>query len=471
MAFSGTKEIQQMQEKRKSALMGLFLEKLLVYMKKKNDPNHKDMIDWIENKGGSVSGFTCRKDATRDMFHAMYANGLGFLPIRGTNGEYGFLIRSSDTQKVKRLIRSVLKSKSNYVTLMTGKELMKSVLSERGKEKDLYAIAGLSQEEASLFIDQINASMDHARVSMDKLKDGTYLCQMPVSSVRGREDAIRRAQMKAMFMAHGANREHNIEVTRNREQVLKLYATEFRQDGAVNLNDTPAYIIGDDEQYMKITEDSVEKGTATLIDGHVVMETNKTIQRGDVWFSTAISSMIASFELPRCTYNREKAAEFLLENLKKDMDKDMSVYGRQDANERRAVEKIDKAVNTNMEYRQQISSIQDIPTRGSVYMTYVSELIQGVADGKAPKGFDAKLFEEIRKDLADDVGSLPVIAGRTRDLQITKQVSALEMPTIEQELEMIREERAREEALEQQAAEQEMVMNGEVHDQTVLPGE
>ena len=102
-----------------------FLKRLNHYLKThKKYPAADAIRKWLE-KGGSISSFSCRGDMVEQMIDALRSNAIPFILIQEITGNKGFLIRSKDNEKQRKIANQLLKVRLIIVGLRQEKKLRK----------------------------------------------------------------------------------------------------------------------------------------------------------------------------------------------------------------------------------------------------------------------------------------------------------------------------------------------------------
>ena len=152
-----------------------FLKRLNNYLKThKKYPAADAIRKWLE-KGGSISSFTCRGDMVEQMISALRLNAIPFILIQEITGNKGFLIRSKDNDKQRKIANQLLNISAYYCKITSGKEASQFYLKKRIPNKEMIAIGDVTKEQMIYLTEGCNQILPGETIGVDKMKDGTYL--------------------------------------------------------------------------------------------------------------------------------------------------------------------------------------------------------------------------------------------------------------------------------------------------------
>ncbi len=239
-------------------LTKMFLSELKKYVEaRKDQQRYREILDCMkQNK--PLASFLCRNDICDDLVVEMLSREIPFVLVTNRNGDFGFIIRSSDRALSNEAIKTVLRKLGSFCEIVTGDELMDIVQKLRDRDKGLLAINGLSFREMRLLekICRKKGFLEH--MAQDKMSDGTY--RIMVYGKQAAKDNLIAISLLEMIMAmEGANKGINGRRINNELAVDDLRESGFGRNKA---GFKPIYIVGSGKQYMKIEQNGFSYGNA-----------------------------------------------------------------------------------------------------------------------------------------------------------------------------------------------------------------
>lgn len=425
--------------KKDRTLIEQFFIELARYLDTAEDVTEaKKISDWIRD-GNRLSCFSCRSDLTEDMSWELLDNGIPFVAVTEKEGRIGYVIRSCDEKKAGEARDAVLESKARYCRILTGKALKEKMAENKEKDKDVLYISGLTAEEADILRERCEETLDGNDIGIDEMEDGTYTFSFIGKKAlkrTGRDNMnLARALLEAMMAANGPNRAKNLRQARNRLAMEQAIGRRFRKQG-VNLDRTPAWAMGRDNQYMRIDSTGFEYGRA-VIDayGEVHLNEEYTADISMPEFDAQLMSFLTRFKDGAYTYDTNEAMRHYAAPDKSSAvvrtDKDDRIIRRA---EREIAAAVDEAVMTKAE-RDPVSQIAGRwDEKLENYIHNTASILDAVAYPESAqktkaRGSGAELINGFRKhdveNLSDVIGSYDVdlelyadAVGRLQDIGI-----------------------------------------------------
>ena len=375
-------------ERRNKNITKDFLDALQKYLEKQEGRSPRKILSWMK-KGGKLSAFTCREDVLFPMVGSLRENYIPYVLVRETTGNTGILIRQADNEKVKKLIRRVLKEQSSFCTVTSGEEAEKAYLRSKEEDKMMIQIGGLTEEEA-LYLEQLcHRALDREIIGIDTMPDGTKLftCHGKTAMTGEQERMFRSAVAETALVVNGESSEK----IREYEQGV----SEFRRQRAAGFPDRngymdePVWIVGDGERFVKRTEEGFELGHAMEIDDNVLLETDLAVDASDLKYETRLNSALAKITGHVCLYDiRDVIAWF---KTKRSYWQDKAVTGQKILiahADKMTAKKIRKDSTMRMEGKWD--------KKLSHYQHEISKLIAAAAAGKIPPGYTREDIHDLR---------------------------------------------------------------------------
>lgn len=271
------------------------------------------LAGWIRN-GNEMDCFYCRSDLTDDMTDYMMERAIPFVSIMDPTGHMGYVIRSCDTDRVGEARDYVLESRARYCHILTGEELKEKMAATKDRDKNILFITDLSPEEADVLRAYCEDRLNDNDIGIDEMEDGTFtfsfIAKKALKKKREYDQSLALVLVEAMLAVHGPNRDHIQRQARNHIALENAIGKRFRKPG-IDLNSTPAWVLGKDNQYMRIDATGFEYGRAVDDDGDIrlVEEFSGDVSMSD--FDAQINSYLARFRDGTYTYDINDAYRHL----------------------------------------------------------------------------------------------------------------------------------------------------------------
>lgn len=235
-----------------------FLAELKKYVEaRKKQRRYKEILECMDNNK-PLASFLCRNDICDDLVVEMLNRQIPFVLVTNREGDYGFIIRSSDRALTNEAIKVVLRRLGSYCEIVTGDELINIVQKMRDRDKGLLAINGLSLKEMRLLEKICRKKGFLEFIAQDKMSDGTY--RFMVYGKQAAKDNLIAISLLEMIMAmEGANKGMNGRRMNNELAVDDLRDSNF---GRNKSGFKTIFIVGSGKQYMKIEQDGFSYGNA-----------------------------------------------------------------------------------------------------------------------------------------------------------------------------------------------------------------
>lgn len=297
--------------KKDKTLVERFFYELADYLDTAQDiVEAKKLADWIRN-GNKMSCFSCRSDLADDMSWQLVSDNIPFVVVTEKTGRTGFAIRECDAKKTGKARDAVLEAKARYCRITTGEGLKEIMSQTKDRDKEVLYISGLTAEETDLLRAKCEETLDGNDIGIDEMEDGTFTFSFIGKKAlkhNGRDGMnLARALLEAMMAANGPNRVKNQRMARNRIALEQAAGRRFRKNG-IDLDVTPAWVMGKDSQYMRIDSTGFEHGRAVTDeygDTHLIEEYTGDVSMPD--YDAQLVSHLAHFTDGAYTYDANAA--------------------------------------------------------------------------------------------------------------------------------------------------------------------
>ena len=300
-----------------------FMAMLSVYLHGRKEWPARAMYSWIRS-GGKLCAFTCREDLVQPVIDMLMEKGCPFVLVKETTGNTGFLIRDADSGRVKIAADDMLKAGSGYCEITTGE--MAGIIYRRAKVKDrsMLVFEGLSEEEVYYLQEEAGPSLPGMAVGVDRMPDGTYMMTCHGESAFGTKgSSFGTALMEAVMLCGGECADAVKERGKLRREYLKARASGFPdRDGTA---DSPVWIVGGGDCYVKRTRDGFEAGHAEELCGEVFLVIDAETGIKEEGYDKRLGSALSRITGHRCLYEEDEVLEYF--RNKKDQYRGMKETG------------------------------------------------------------------------------------------------------------------------------------------------
>lgn len=367
-----------------------FIQQLTRYLENKNFDSAKAIRIWLQ-KGGTLSTFTCREDMLQAMMMELRRHKTPYILVKETGGGLGFLIRSSDTELVKKIIRHVLKEKSRFCAVTTGQQASDLYLKSKEKDKTMLQVCGLSEEEVIYLEQACNTVLPGEAVGIDRMADGTYMFSCHgKTAVNGkkRRKSFGSALAESLMVMNGSTSEKMKKRAQNVAAYREAKAAGFPdQNGGF---DSPVWIVGDGDRFVKTAGSGFELGHAIEIGDSVILGTDLTVAKDDEAYGSRLNAALSHILGRICLYTEDDVIAHF--KTKRSYMQDQTVVGEQQLlmlADAMIAEKIKQDTITHMDGKWE--------HKFRHYQHEMGRLMVGVRDAKIPKGYSREDILQLRK--------------------------------------------------------------------------
>ena len=422
-----------------------FLIELRAYLITRDKKRHRLLLEALD-KGEPLSGFRVRSDVAEDMCMELLIRDIPFVLVMNMTGEYGVIIRDSDRNIVINLINALLGKKGTVLRVMTGAELM-------DQKRRLVAINGLTLEEIRMLEELCRGSGEFSEISEDRMSSGKYRFMASGKDVAGAEN-FAKTIFELHILSSGSNKGINLRRIRNTIDYQNLRFARFGRDTGMQ---SPVYVVGSDNQYVKVEQDRFEYGHAALKEGYVRLVPSFSKDMGKEYFAVSESSFLNRISQPAYTKDIGQVMEHFNVMLKGTGERDSLSFGytADERNtlygEKRMTAAITEAVMEKAG-KEDIIRIKGKEVHKIGYLTTeMGRVLNGLIDSEIPRGYSREDFSEIIGKISEFAGGSfnPVnyreVAEKMENLDITNEKGILNVEkNMGHYIESIRKERNRE---------------------------
>lgn len=283
------------------------------YLEKQPGPQAQALAEWMDKKH-AMCGALVRQDVLENITNELYARRIPFLVAsegRGT-GHSGILIRSCDRDKYNRMRDDVLSQMSYLVYTVPSDTLEEFIMSGSG-DKKIATLKGLQPEDARMIIKKSREMMGDTVMAVDYMEDGTCSLAFNGENFMHPKEGKRLGGMDQLLLEsvlnlHGFNKE-KMEKAAERDTDFE---EEFSALFPAATGDDPAWVLGDGNLYLKITDKGFEYGESRIMeDGNPSFEKIREARRSDRDFIYQLTNAISTIKDPVTTYDAHKAYDHL----------------------------------------------------------------------------------------------------------------------------------------------------------------
>ena len=340
--------------------------------------------EWIKN-GNPILRFSCRKDMAGAISKKLNTKSIPYVAVTENTGAIGFILRARDKDAVRSIQEEVLKEKSRYCVITTAAALKARMLQKKEKDKDILYIPDLTEEEMSEMIHLCDEQFTGEAIGVDRMNNGTYTISVSGKSAMADHAAIAKIFVEMILATKGPNNAKVLMLAKKRHIFEQALGYKFAGAG-IDLKQTNAWIIGSNNDYVKVDDKGFEYGFATIKDGDLVLTQEFGADISMVGYDEQLISYVSRIESPAVTYD-SKEAIWHLENPKKREDFETSG----DRAIRRFEKKLAEAASAIV--LKSIASDETMQLEGrwdekfNHYISSMGTLIGGAIEGERPAGF------------------------------------------------------------------------------------
>ena len=409
-----------------------FLKELKKYVERKTKTEkktrYKEMLECMES-GKPLASFLCRNDICEEVVNEMLKREIPFILVTNKKGEYGFVIRSSDRALANEAIKAVLRRLGSYCEIVTGDELVQIVQHMRDRDKGLIAINGLNLNELKLLEKLCRKEGFLEYIAEDELSDGTFRFMVHGKQASA-EHNFALILFKMIMMTEGANKMINNKRIANELKVQKLRANEFGRKNGIQ---SPIYIVGSGNQFMKIEQNG-------FVFGYAIKEADqiRIIEQFSATTSTPAyreyeRSFLNRIPDPTATTSINQVMEHLArtENERDSLDFGMTRRERENYfGEAILVSSIMHIVSKHV-VNDDIMNVSGRWLEKTGHVSYeAGKLLNGLIRNEVPIGYDQLDIMELRTSISEydlDLNAYTTVSDNLRGIDITNERGTLEI--------------------------------------------
>ncbi len=392
-----------------------FMKKLANYLDKhKKRTGYAELSAWI-HAGRSTSHFKFRDDLLFDLGMTMEEFHVPFVFVASADGRLGVIFRTDDkheVSKVKDAVKQKAKSKSHM--RMTCEDLNLAIMQQSLDDKTIVSIPDLTETEVAVLEDKANDILAGSAIGIGETEDRDYVVMFHGKSIMMRKKKGRKGIMQAvletMLAANGPNQKYVREKAKISMEIRRMAAAKFVLDE--NLDRTPLWVVGENRQYLKVTNDEIEYGHSS-VDGTTIPL--HTFSKMDEKIDTYIASYMNRMGQKNFTFDTEVARMHFVEpDFKTDI---LSFEGRGAAiafSETLLAKQLDTMIENKIQNHPVMQEEKDWGQKLMVYEKEAVKILSAAARGKIPDGYEK-----------DDMRAIKNIA-KSAKLNLSAYVPALE---------------------------------------------
>lgn len=400
-------------EKSDKELLGGFIQMLSNYLRGRKEWSAVVMRRWIRD-GGSLYAFRCREDAAQTLIDSLVNKGVPFVLVKDPAGATGFLIRKEDIFIAKTTIGEVLALLSRYCEVTTGEQAGIYYRKSKEKDKTMLLLCGLSKEEVYYLKEEARETLPGMAVGIDQMPDGTYMVTCHgKSAFDDNSGSFLESLMTSRLIANGESSPKLSRRMENRDEYIKAKTAGFPDmEGTM---DSPVWIVGDGEKYVKRGADGFEAGHAEESAGEIVLAKEMDVMLSDSLYEMRMNSALSAITGHICLYSISDVLEHFqkkknaVRDIKETGQKRLVSTASQIVTEKEAFDTKNKKAATSWKKKMER------------YQTDMGTLMTAAKEGTVPAGYTKndvlKLRRIIRKFGLDMEKAAPGI-GRMSSIQV-----------------------------------------------------
>lgn len=368
-----------------------FLKHLKSYLKAhKKYPAADAIYKWLE-KGGSISSFTCRGDMVESMIDALRFNSVPFIIIQEVTGNKGFLIRSKDNDKQRKIVHQILKSSSNYCQITSGKEASQIYLKKRIPNKEMIAIGGITKEQL-VYIEEIcNQILPGETIGVDKMQDGTYLITVHgYTSIMGsqlfREKNFAALLSETIVLFNGNAKKEINKISSDTNAFRLAKARGFLDESGTTQN--PVWIVGNENKFVKRVGEGFELGHAEEVNDEIYLENDTKVTFDDADYEKRLNSALANITNRKVLYRLSDVIEHF--KNKKRQQRVNKIAG-----EKHLMEEVSRIVMNKVRGDATFVRGNNWAKKMIHYQNEAGKVLVGVKEGRVPNGYHREDIKEL----------------------------------------------------------------------------
>ncbi len=424
-----------------------FLIELRTYLITKDKKRHRLLLEALDRKE-KLSSFRVRSDVAENLCMELLIRDIPFVLVMNMKGEYGTIIRASDRAAVINMITALLKKKGTVLTVMTGEELIEHIGKEQGR--GLIAVNNLTLSDIRMLEELCRESGSFTEVSEDRMNNGTYRFMVPGRSA-AKADNFAKILFTMNVLSSGSNKEINLRRIQNTISYQELRFSDFGRDKGM---DGTVYVVGNDNQYVKLDQTGFEYGHAGMKGGYVRLIPSFSKEMSEENYRASESSFLNRITQPAYTKDIGQVMEHFSRMMKGMEERDSLSFGytSDEKNtffgEKRLVSAITDTVMRNAG-NEDIMHVKgkELHKIGFV-TTEMGRVLNGLINSEIPRGYGREDYAEIISKIAEFSGGTfnPInyrgVAEKMENLNLTNEKGTIDIgKDIDRYMESIRSER------------------------------
>ena len=373
--------------------MGQFLEGLAGYLSGQPGPLPKILGAYIRG-GGPLMVFSCREDVCASIVAELYTQQIPYALISSPDGQYGFLVRAEDQQKTENVQKAVLEMLSRRCEILTGDDIKRKAAAS--PDKSCISLCGLTLGQEEIFRKKFAQLQENAELGVDRMKDGTYMVTLPT------KDCIRtdnpdtadlcRAWLEMILSCGGPNGNRNQALAEYAFDLSCRLAKDFREPG-VSLNRTPLWVVGNSQQYMRISANGFEYGRGQNRDQKVVLKPVARIDITNPSYRRLLVSYLSRIPFAVTTYDQNEMMAHLKKKKEAERSRDLldtAPDARQvimERGEREMAHKIDQLIKNKIRHDPVMIETKHYSEKFIHYSEELTSFMTSLTDELFPEGY------------------------------------------------------------------------------------
>ena len=281
-----------------------FLIQLTEYLETKTEvPEAQEMAAWLKD-GNPISVSSVRGDMIRPMIDALRAEGAPYVVTVASTGETGMIFRDGDEAKFEHARTNALEKSSRYCKVVSGDEMLKSIVSSKEKDKSVLVIGEMDRYMVELLKEKYEAAYPGSDIGIDVMEDGTYSFYVygrrSMKQAYDQNLSINELYLEMLFDLYGENKDANIARIENKIGFEILQSSGFHHR-MINLHKSPLWIVGEGNQYMRMDASGFEVGRFARENGGPKLFENMKLDSYVPDYEEHLNSYLSGFVNPTCT--------------------------------------------------------------------------------------------------------------------------------------------------------------------------
>ncbi len=395
--------------KSEKELLYSFMQMLNKYLEGRKEWTAAAFRSWLRN-GGTLCAFRCREDVVQPIIDDMVDRKIPFVLVKSHDGTTGFLIREKDILAARMSISSVLRNLSGYCEITTGEQAGIIYRRARTKDKTMLLLCGLSETEV-YYLEEAKETLPGKAVGLDRMSDGTFMLTCHGKSIFEEKSRFCESLMEARLIANGESADSLTRRKEKRDKYIKEKTAGFPdREGSM---DSPIWIVGNGDKYVKRGPDGFEAGHAEEVAGEVFLSKEMDVSLSDSAYERRMNSALAKITEHICLYNMQEVLEHF--QTKKDVIRDAKETGQQ------KLIRSASAIVTEKISRENGKRSPGWKKRIDQYQKNMGGLITAAKEGRIPSGYtktDILRLRRIMKTFGLDMNKAERGLERMSSLQI-----------------------------------------------------